>query len=208
MSQPPDAEEKARVRAELRARRSALAAEDVQARGARIQARVLATEEFRRARTVALYAALPGEVPTTALLAAALADGKRVAYPVVPTAGRVLTFHAVESAGHLLPAGRMQIPEPVPGRPEVALASIDVFVVPGLGFSRHGHRLGQGAGYYDATLSLAPPGATRLGLAFSECLLDALPFNDGDVPVHWVVTEDGVLGAPRAGTTVLGARPR
>src|SRR5450432_504942 len=81
MSGGRDAEEKARVRARLLAVRGALRPEDVRARGARVQSRLLATKAYRAARTVALYAALPGEVPTDALLAAALADKKTVVFP-------------------------------------------------------------------------------------------------------------------------------
>src|SRR5208283_2304979 len=59
-TQVSDAGEKARLRAVLLQGRRALAPEDVQVRGARVQARLLATPEFQKARTVALYAALPG----------------------------------------------------------------------------------------------------------------------------------------------------
>ena len=205
MSAAQDAEEKARVRAVLLARRRALSQKDVQARGAAVQARLLATPEFRTAATVALYAALPGEVPTDALLAAALAQGKRVAFPVVPSTGRCLTFRAVDSAAQLVPAGRLHIPEPLAGCPEVALLSVELFVVPGLGFSHVGQRLGRGAGYYDATLARASPSTPRVGLAFSEQVREALPSGPGDVSVHWVLTEDAAFAAPGAKATVLGA---
>jgi len=207
MSEAPDAEAKARVRAALRARRRALVPEDVRARGERIQARLLSMPEFLAARTLALYAALPGEVPTDALLAAALARGKTVAFPVVPPTGRCLGFRTVDAASQLAPAGRLRIAEPVPGRPAVPLHSIDVFIVPGLGFSRAGHRLGQGQGYYDATLARARAGSLRVGLAFSEAVLEELPSGPGDVPMHWVLTEDAAFAAPGARATVLGAQP-
>ncbi len=206
MSEAQDAEEKARVRAALRARRRALLPEDVRLRGERVQGRLLSMPAWRAARTVALYAALPGEVPTEALLAAAVAQGKAVAFPVVPPTGRCLDFRAVDAASQLAPAGRLRIAEPLEARPAVPLPSIDLFVVPGLGFTRVGDRLGQGAGYYDATLARAPAGSVRVGLAFSEHVLEDLPVGPGDVPMHWVLTEDAAFAAPGAGATVLGAR--
>lgn len=204
MNEATDAEEKARVRAVLRAQRRALHGEDVRARGAAVQARALLLPELRTARTLALYAALPGEVPTDALLAAALAQGKTVVFPVVPHAGRCLAFRAVDSPSQLRPAGPLHIREPEEGRPAVPLSAIDVFVVPGLGFTRAGSRLGQGAGYYDATLSGASSRSRRVGLAFSEQVLRSLPSGPGDVPMHWVVTEADTFGAPDALATVLG----
>jgi 5-formyltetrahydrofolate cyclo-ligase len=200
------AEEKRRIRARLGAVRRALAPEDVLLRGARAQARLMATPQFRAARTVALYAALPGEVPTDALLAAALADKKTVVFPVVPNEGRLLTFRAVENSAHLIPGGRFAIREPPDVRPSVALETIDLFVVPGVAFTRHGHRLGQGAGYYDATLARAPSSAPRMALTFSEQVLEALPVVETDVPVHFVVTEDEAFAATGGGPTVVGAR--
>ncbi len=190
-----DAEEKARLRSVLLARRRALSPEDVQARGARVQARLLATPQFEKARTVALYAALAGEVPTDAVCAAALAAGKTVAFPVVPHAGRCLRFYRVDSLSQLVPAGRLRIAEPPQSQPPLALASIELFVVPGLGFSPQGHRLGQGAGYYDATLAQAPEWTPRVGLAFSEQLLAELPVGPADVSMHLVLTEAAAFGA-------------
>jgi 5-formyltetrahydrofolate cyclo-ligase len=201
-------EEKRRARTRLKALRRALEPEDVLLRGARVQARLLVMPEYRNARTLALYAALPGEVPTAALFAAALRDGKTVVFPSVPSEGRLLTFRSVEDEAHLDRAGRLAIPEPLGLRPEVALSSIDLFVVPGLGFSRRGDRLGRGAGYYDATLAQASPTTPRIALAFSEHVLETLPVDQDDVPMHWVVTENGTFAAPGASTAVVGARSK
>jgi 5-formyltetrahydrofolate cyclo-ligase len=142
------------------------------------------------------------------LLAAALADKKMVVLPVVPTEGRLLTFRAVHNGAHLVRAGRLAIREPLDVLPVVALSAIELFVVPGLGFTRQGHRLGRGAGYYDATLSIAPSSTPRIALAFSEQVLEALPVGEEDVPVHQVVTEEETFAATGARTTVVGARPR
>ncbi len=202
------AEEKRLLRTRLGAARRALTPEDVRVRGARAQERLLATPEFQAARTVALYAALPGEVPTDAVLAAALADRKTVVFPVVPSEGRLLTFRSVETFAHLVPGGRRAIPEPLEVRPSVALATIDLFVVPGVAFTPQGHRLGQGAGYYDATLAAAPSSTPRIALTFSEQVLPALPVVETDVPMHFVLTEDATFAATEAAATVVGARSR
>jgi 5-formyltetrahydrofolate cyclo-ligase len=199
---------KRQARAQLAAARRALLPEDVLLRGAQAQARLLATPEFRAARTVALYAALPGEVPTDALFAQALAEGKTVAFPVVPAEGRQLLFRTVGEPAHLVPGGRLCIREPTAERPLLELSAIELFVVPGLGFTRQGHRLGRGAGYYDATLALAPASTPLIGLAFSEQVLEALPVGEEDVPVQKVVTEEMAFDATGAPPTVVGARPR
>ena len=72
-------DEKMRLRAEAAARRDALI--DREARGARIEAAVLALPEWAAARTISTYVGIGTEVPTLPLIAAALTQGKRVALP-------------------------------------------------------------------------------------------------------------------------------
>lgn len=73
------------------------------------------------------------------------------------------------------------------------LDHIDVVFVPGVGFDRLGHRIGSGRGYYDRFLPRLRAGAVRVGLAFACQLLERLPVEPHDVPLDWVVTEDGAL---------------
>jgi len=70
---------------------------------------------------------------------------------------------------------------------------IDLFVVPGLGFTPDGKRLGRGGGYYDATLKAGSVSSRRVGLAFAEQIVDDLPTNEDDVDVDLVVTENEVF---------------
>ena len=93
-------DEKARLRAEVLARRDAL--DDREARGARIQARVLALPEWTAATMVSSYVGVKSEVATLPLIAAALGAGKGVAVPVVEGTG--LTLYRIESLDDLAPA--------------------------------------------------------------------------------------------------------
>lgn len=70
-------------------------------------------------------------------------------------------------------------------------ASAEVVVVPGLAFTARGERLGQGAGYFDRLLRDLPH-AFRVGLAFEEQIVEALPTEPHDVPMHVVVTDERV----------------
>jgi 5-formyltetrahydrofolate cyclo-ligase len=179
------------LREELTARRRAMTPELVDQRGLKIQARFLATPYYQRATTLALYAPLRGEVPTRDILIAALADGKTVCYPLSHVHGRVLSFRAVRSELELEP-GRLGVREPTSGT-ELALDRIDIFVVPGLGFTRDGRRLGRGGGYYDATLEAGPPASRRVGLAFSDQIVAELPTAPEDMAMDLVVTESETL---------------
>jgi 5-formyltetrahydrofolate cyclo-ligase len=143
---------------------------------------------------VALYAAKSSEVDTTAIGAAALARGLAVAYPRVVAGDRRLAFHRA-SPTELAP-GTFGLLEPPASAPVVPPHAFAVVVLPGLAFDRRGNRLGWGQGHYDATLADAQ--VLRVGLAYESQLVDQLPADEHDVPVHLIATEVAVhrTGAP------------
>jgi 5,10-methenyltetrahydrofolate synthetase len=69
----------------------------------------------------------------------------------------------------------------------------DVLVVPCVGFTQAGHRLGYGGGYYDRWLA-ANPEVTAVGVAWSFAEVDLATFaaRPHDIPLALVVTERGV----------------
>ncbi|MFN7130620.1 MAG: 5-formyltetrahydrofolate cyclo-ligase [Myxococcales bacterium] len=178
------------LRQALRTSRLAHPPEACERDSVHIQARLLGHPGWHRARTVALYSPVRGEVRTGRLCAEALAAGKRVCFPQIVSGDRLLRFREAAADGTLSSTGAFGIPSP--DGAEVPLEAIDLFVVPGLGFDVHGNRLGQGGGYYDVTLARARPGALRVGLCFSFQLRDALPCIATDVRMDLVVTEAAV----------------
>ena len=182
------ASRKVTLREQLTARRKALTAELIDECGLKIQSRFLATPYYQQARTVALYAPIRGEVPTRDILTAALADGKIVCYPLSHVHGRILSFRAITSESELEP-GRLGVREPTDASELVAVDRVDLFVVPGLGFTQEGKRLGRGGGYYDATLRAGGVRSRRVGLAFTEQMVDDLPSADDDMDMDLVVSE-------------------
>ncbi len=179
---------KATLREELTARRKAMTPDVIDSRGLKVQSRFLASGYYQKARTVALYAPIRGEVPTRDILTAALSDGKVVCYPLSHVHGRILSFRAITSESELEP-GRLGVREPTSASELVPVDRIDLFVVPGLGFSSDGKRLGRGGGYYDATLRAASQRSRRVGLSFSDQIVEPIPVNTDDVDMDLVVTE-------------------
>ena len=109
--------------------------------------------------TIAVFAALPGEVDLTEWVARH--PERRWVYPRV--SGDDLTFHAVANPAAELTRGTLGIREPSPTLAPVAIDRIDAFLCPGLGFDARGGRLGRGCGYYDRALAGARPGALKIG---------------------------------------------
>lgn len=188
MTAMPDALlDKPTLRRLARERRDAIPAAEraraAAAAAARLDADVLA--RLPRGATVALYASMRSELPSTAAAAAVLARGLTLVYPRTTAASHVLTFHRVTPDDLVL--GRFGIPEPPAAAPTVDPASIDVIVVPALLFDRRGYRLGWGGGWYDATLPTTA--AQRIGFAYELQIVDELPRAPHDQPVHVVITD-------------------
>jgi 5-formyltetrahydrofolate cyclo-ligase len=145
---------------------------------------------------VALYNAMAGEVPTARIRSAYIAAGARLFYPRV-TEGRTLAFYP-HREGDGWENGPYGILEPcVPAGVEPRLTGWDIIVVPGLAFDPGGNRLGHGLGYYDRFLGGLPGSVPRIGLAWAGQMVPEVPVDAWDVPVHALVTEQGVIRAPR-----------
>lgn len=196
------AAQKQELRRTLRASREALSRELVDARSQEAAARLLALP-LDNVRTIALYAGRHGELDPRIAAPALRARGLVTVYPRVH-AKPALTFHAADEEA-LVP-GPMDLSQPAPGTPPGP--AIDAYVVPGLGYTADGDRLGYGGGYYDATLA-ASPSALRIGYAHDEQILFALPMGARDQRVDVLVTPTRhIRCAPRPGAPVSsGAQP-
>jgi 5-formyltetrahydrofolate cyclo-ligase len=175
-------------------RRDALTADERAAASDAIAASVmqlLATVEA--GSIIAVYAPKGTEVDTARIDAFARARGLRVAYPRIVDGDRRLAFHEV-TIDELVPS-KFGLREPASDAPMVELAELSALIIPGLAFDRAGGRIGWGRGYYDATLATIPA-ALRIGLAFECQIVERVPRDPHDAPLHHVVTEAAIYRAP------------
>jgi len=184
------------LRRELKARRNQLSAADKMAAAEAVALRVLAHLPGTGG-TLAGYWASSGELPLH-ILQMRLPGNWIWCLPVVQP-DRQLLF-APWRAGDDLATNQYGIPEPTlePSsclRPE----ELSAVLVPLLGFTRQGRRLGMGGGYYDASFAFrksvpAPP--TLIGAGFACQQLDALDAQPWDVGMDAIVTEHEWLDCP------------
>ena len=184
--------EKAQAREEIRRRLEGLSREQHAEASNRILDHVLGLPEFVQAHTVLLFVPLPDEVDVIPVINHALDARKTVAVPKVDLRHRSMWAARLRDPDRDLKIGSYGIPEPRFGE-TIEPGAIDFVLVPARAFDRQGNRLGRGAGYYDRYM--ASPGfrAVRCGVAFAAQLLDDLPHDAHDLPVHLLVTDHGVL---------------
>ncbi len=142
---------------------------------------------LRQASTVLVFLPLPDEVDLTELVDGRL--GSRFVATHTPDRDGVLTIHEL---GDTLERHRLGFLQPPATSPRVEPGDIDIVLLPGLAFGRNGVRLGRGAGYFDALLAGFPETALFVGVVPDELVVDELPAEPHDVPVHMLVTQSGL----------------
>ncbi|MDE6333863.1 MAG: 5-formyltetrahydrofolate cyclo-ligase, partial [Muribaculaceae bacterium] len=73
----------------------------------------------------------------------------------------------------------------------VDISSIELIIVPGVAYDTRGNRIGRGKGFYDRLLQDTK--AVTMGVGYSCQLCDDIEPDAFDVPVHYVITEHGII---------------
>ena len=158
---------------------------------ARIGTRITRLRFWGEATTVIGYMAMEDEVDLTAVLRAAQHAGKVIGLPRVEDASATMTMTMRRVVGFPLnlerhPFGMLQ---PHHDAPEITDATNALLLVPGRAFDRNGHRIGRGAGYFDAYLSRCGRPLATVGVAYSVQLLSLVPTDERDRSVQIVITD-------------------
>ena len=142
-------------------------------------------------RTIGLYHAITGEAPTRSYARWLSENGRRIALPWFADKDAPMQFRLwadpYEDDGlEDGPYGRQP-------SPEADLVELDAALVPLVGFTADGDRLGQGGGHYDRWLA-AHPDVIALGLAWDCQRVDSLPLEPHDKPLLGIITPTRAYG--------------
>ncbi len=142
---------------------------------------------------IALYWPKRDEFSTQLILEELLEHGYQCCLPITSKEDRILKF-AKWTKDDPLQEGAFKVQEPVINDYTEWLEP-DIVIVPLIAFDRRGHRLGYGAGHYDATLTALrkTKDITAVGVAFAEqMVLFPLPAEPHDQPLDLVITPEKV----------------
>ncbi|MCK5808914.1 5-formyltetrahydrofolate cyclo-ligase [bacterium] len=169
--------------------RNSLSESDKKQNSQEICNKIESLDWFSDAKTVALFVPIRGEVDLTILFKK---SEKRLVLPLVKNKTE-LSFHSVETVESLT-KGSYGILEPNPEiHQEVNPDEIDLFLVPGLGFSKIGERIGYGGGYYDRILAKKQTDAHSLGVGFDIQIVQPGFSEEYDVALDGILTEKRML---------------
>lgn len=170
----------------------------------RICSTLLSLDCYHSATVIAAYVAVREEVDLHALITQAQADKKTIALPV--TKGTRMYFVALSDPfePELLTLNAWGIPEPLDesGNPigsVIPSDSLDICLMPLVGFDEQLNRIGMGGGFYDRYFAQAHHALSsqpkRIGVAYSDQQLERIPVEPWDVPMHALVTETGIMSS-------------
>jgi len=182
---------KSAVRRQLRERLAQMTEPDRHTKSMAACSMVSASPEFAAARVLMLYLSVPLEVDTASLALRAWQAGKTVVVPKVSWDQRRMLPVEINSLTTGLTTTGPGVREPVAGNP-IPLDLIDLVVVPGLGFTESGHRIGRGMGFYDRFLAQSEFIGVSCGLAFEEQIVASIPLLDHDIPLAMLATDRGI----------------
>ncbi len=150
---------------------------------------------FRRARHVSLYLPMDGEIDPRLLLRAAQKRGKTTYLPVLSAWPRTKMVFQRVRPGEKFKPNRFRIPEPrINARRQRKIWTLDLVMMPLVGFDPEGGRLGMGGGFYDRSLAYLARRKTwrkpiLLGLAHECQKVAKLAVASWDVPLTGTVTD-------------------
>ena len=187
--------DKAALRKSILATRAGLSPGEVRRASDGATALVEGLGQWHLAREALVYFAFRGEVDAAALLAGLWKRSARVLAPRCrPGEAGALDVACITCLDELAP-GAYGILEPHPEFcPALEGFSPDVALIPAVAFDRRGGRLGFGQGYYDRLLAGPQFKDTFLiGLAHGFQVVDSLPLDPWDRPVHAVITGEEII---------------
>lgn len=179
---------KAVVRQQLREALARLSPQEIHHKSVAACLLVTQSPEFAAARSVMLYLPMVQEVDTAAIALRAWQRGMTVVVPKVHWEGKRILPVEINSLTSGITTTGPGVREPIGGKP-VPVSDIDLVIVPALGFSETGYRIGRGMGFYDRFLAQGDFTGLSCGLAFEEQILPSLPVQDHDMPLSMLASD-------------------
>lgn len=189
---------KVQIRKRMKALRAGFSRSALDLRSQSIAERVLSHPELEKMNSVALFWPMldKGEVDLRGLDAELRVRGKRLYYPFMQAlgGGRFRTGFALTRSWEDLVPSQSGFAQPS-GVDAAAKGDVDLVIVPALAADARGHRIGYGAGFYDATLGDVRPPARAWIVAYQFQMLAELPYEAHDQACDLIVTDERTYSA-------------
>ena len=152
----------------------------------KIRKKIKKINSYRDAQKIGVYYPIGSEILTQDIIQELISNGKDVFLPKVIEKEiefrKIIDFSSLEK-------GSFDIMEP---KEDCEIDNdLDVVIVPTVGISPIGVRLGYGHGFYDRFL--AEHKITTISLTFEKQIIKNIPKSEHDIVINWIITEDRIL---------------
>ena len=178
-----DSEKKKALRDLLLERRDNTSHDLLKIASKKIQKKLDKIFAFKNAKKIGVYYPIGSEIFTQDIIQELLSKGREVFLPKVM--GESMEFRKIIDFSSLEP-GNFDIMEPKEECP--VDNNLDVILVPTVGISQTGVRLGYGYGFYDRFL--AKNKTVAISLTLEKQIIKNIPKSEHDIIMNWIVTED------------------
>jgi len=175
--------QKSALRKHLLEKRDATSAELRNILSEKIHENLKKISSYTNSQNIACYFPIGSEVNTHDVMLNILKQGKNLLLPRV--VDNNIQFYIVSNL-EKLERGSFEIMEPKDSCEKAK--KIDCVLIPTVGVSKLGVRLGYGHGYYDRFLSSTD--AVKISLTYSKQIVKSIPSDSHDIKIDWIVTED------------------
>jgi len=163
-------------------KRDATSYEMIQILSEKIFSRLKKIKQFSDAKSVGCYYSIGSEVQTLSIIQDLINSGKNTSLPKVND--EIMKFRIIKDFKKL-EKGNFGILEPKDDWTEEK--SFDVILIPAIGLTKEGVRLGYGHGYYDRFLS--DKSTIKIALTYDKQIVKSIPCMEHDVKMDCIVSE-------------------
>ena len=181
---------KSALRREMRARLREVSEAARGRAGRRLAERLAEWPEMRGIDALACFLAMPDEIDTRPVLDRAWSEGRRVAVPRWREETGDYEYVWLQPDTRIV-EGANGVREPEGAASKARIEDLPLLLIPGRAFDAAGNRLGRGGGHIDRMLTGCA--GLRVGVCLEDQIVDDVPVEPHDVPMHVVMTPNGAL---------------
>lgn len=139
---------------------------------------------------VMIFVSFNNEIKTHQLIKKWLKEDKDLYLPYIDKDDNLMKICQINNFESDLKKGVYGILEPKKEiRSNNLKVNLDTVIVPGLVYDKKGYRIGYGGGYYDKFLSTLNSSVKKIGIVYSDFIVDSLPKDHYDIPVDKIITD-------------------
>jgi 5-formyltetrahydrofolate cyclo-ligase len=183
--------EKKELRIKLKETLSALSKPIYEEFSKKIVSQLFQDEDWKQSAIIGVTLSKFPEVDTYPIIRKAWEQGKTVVVPKCYPKEKKMSFRVLSDFSQL-ESVFYGLLEPIEEKTQlINHENIDLIIVPGLGYTKEGYRVGFGGGYYDRYLKNYS--GKTISLAFHSQMIPSFKAENHDIPVEKIITNDEVI---------------